>query len=265
MIRPLLIRGLRQHARLLGILILGLFLFELVLVWVSARIDMGPSFQQLLGSLLPQGMVDTLFSQFGFASFAGAVSFGYQHPLSLMAGIAMVMVMATLPAHERETGLLDLVLARPVPRTRYLWANAILVVLSALLPPVALLAGGAVGLALVEAPGAVTWARYIPSATTLALLLLSVGAYTLLFASGAKRRGTATALGVGITLLFYWLDVMGDFWDLLETARLLSPFHFFDPAVAATSGILPRDALVLGGFVVAATLGAFLNFSRQDL
>ncbi|MFH1764960.1 MAG: hypothetical protein ABIF09_12295 [Gemmatimonadota bacterium] len=209
--------------------------------------------------------MDTILGQFGFTSFGGAMSFGYQHPMSLFAGIAMVTVMATIPVHERETGLLDLVLARPLPRARYLTATALLVFLAAILPPLALLAGGALGLAVVSAPEAVTWTGYLPSATGMALLLLAIGAYVLLFATGAKRRGTAIAQAVGMTLLFYWLDFMGDYWDLLQTARLLSPFHFFDPAEAARSGLPLRDVAVLGGIFLAATAGAFVNFRRQDL
>ena len=265
MIRTLVIRAFRQHAGLLGVLSLGLFLFEWALVWVADRMGMGPGFRQLMGTLLPPEVVDTIFSQFGFASFDGTISFGYQHPMALIAAIAMVTVVATLPAHERETGLLDLVLARPLPRTRYLTASALLVLFAATLPPLALLAGGALGLSVVEAPEAVSWTEFIPSAAALALLLLSVGAYTLLFSTGAKRRGTAIAQAVGITLLFYWLDFMGDYWDLLETARLLSPFHFFDPAEATRSGIPLQDVAVLGGIVLAATVGAFVNFRRQDL
>lgn len=265
MIWTLVGRGLRQHAGLLGVLTLGLVLFEGALVWVADRIGMGPDFRQLLGTLLPPGVVDTIFGQFGFASFEGAVSFGYQHPMSLIAGIAMVTVMATLPAHERETGLLDLILARPVHRTSYLAAIALLVLIAAILPAFALLAGGALGLAVVSAPESVAWTDYLASAADLALLLLAIGAYILLFATATKRRGTAIAQAVSITLVFYWLDFMGDYWDLLETARLLSPFHFFDPAQAARSGIPPPDASVLGAILLAFTLASFVTFNRKDL
>ena len=265
MIRTLFLRGARQHAGLLGALTLGLFLFQWAIVWVASRIEMGPGLRQFLGSLLPPGLVDTIFVQFGLASFGGAVAFGYQHPLALIAGIAMVAVMATLPAQERETGFLDLVLSRPLTRTRYLIGICLLVLLGALLPALALLAGGTVGLVVIQAGETVPWNRFLPSALMVALLLLAVGAYTLLFATSAHRRGTAVTQAVGITLLFFWLDFMGDHWDLLETARLLSPFHYFDPALAARSGVPARDAMVLGGITAVCTVSAFLNFRRQDL
>ncbi len=265
MIRTLAGRTLRQHAKLLGVLSLSLILFEWAIVWVAARIETGPGFRQLFSALLPPGMLDAIFGQFGFASFSGAVSFGYQHPFSLIAAIAMVVVMATLPAQERESGFLDLILSRPLPRSRYLVASLSMGLLSAALPPIALLAGGALGLTLVEAPEIVAWTLYLPCAAGLALLLVAVGAYTLLFSTNAKRRGTAVAQAVGVTLFFYWLDFMGDYWDLLETARLLSPFHYFDPAAAASTGIPIRHVFVLAAIAAVATAGAFLNFRRQDL
>ena len=121
------------------------------------------------------------------------------------------------------------------------------------------------GLAIVDLAEPVGWAEYLPSAGGLFLLLMAVGSYTLLFATDAKRRGVATAQAVGITMVFYWLDFMGDYWDLLETARILSPFHYFDPARAASTGLSPTEVLVLGGITGTAILAAFLNFRRQDL
>jgi len=237
-------RSFRQHARLLGVLSLGLVLFEWALVWVAARMNIGPGLRQLLQTFLPPDVVEIIFGQFGFASFGGAVSFGYQHPLALIAGIAMVVVAATLPALERETGLLDLVLSRPLSRSRYLASAALVTVLACLMTPLALLAGGALGLALVEAPQPISWTAYLPAAGEQGLLLLAVGAYA---------------------LLFCWLDFMGDYWDLLEVARLLSPFHYFDPAAAVSSGIPFRGVAVPASVALAATAGAFWNFQRQDL
>ena len=265
MIRTLVARNLRQHLPILGVLGLGLFLFEVAIVWVAARIDLGPQFRVFLQTLLPPGFVDVIFSQFGFGSFAGTVSFGYQHPMTLISGIAMIVVMATLPAYERESGFLDLILSRPLHRIRYMVASILGVLLTALVVAVGALLGSAFGLSIVDIPETVVWAEYIPSAVGLFLLLAAVGCYTLLFATEAKRRGIATAQAVGITLLFYWLDFMGDYWDLLEQARRLSIFSYFDPAAAARSGIPERDLLVLGLTIVLCTTGAILNFRRQDL
>lgn len=265
MIRVLLSRNLRQHTGLLGILSASLLLFQWAVVWVADRIEAGPGFRELFGALLPPGMQEAILGQFGFATFGGAVSFGYQHPFSLVAAIALVTVMATIPAREREAGLLDLILARPLTRTQYMAACGLLVLLAALLPPLALLGGGTLGLVFVETSDVVSWTTYLPAATGFSFLLLAIGGYTLLLSTQAKRRGLAIGRAIGITLFFYWLDFMGGYWDLLDQPQRISPFHYFDPASAVSSGLQLWDLGVLGAIALAGFAGAFLNFRRQDL
>jgi ABC-2 type transport system permease protein len=263
--RTLLARNLRLYAAPLAAVCVGLFAFELLLVWVAARLDTGPGLRELLEAILPPDMRELVFAQLGLASFSGAVSFGFQHPVALAGSIAIIVALATVPAAERESGFLDLVLGRPVTRSRYLGATAVAVLLAAVLLPAALLAGAAAGMALVDAPSELPWPRYGPSAVGLAFLLLAVGSYALLFAGHARRRGIAIGRAVSLTLVFYWLDFMGAYWDALVDARKLSPFHYFAPGRALESGLGLRDPLALLSGAVIVTAAAFLVFRRQDL
>jgi ABC-type transport system involved in multi-copper enzyme maturation permease subunit len=266
MISALFRRHLRQHAVLLSILFLFMLLMEFFLVWVSTQMDMGPEFQALLEAFLPPEITEMVFSQFGVTSFEGAVAFGYQHPLTLVGSIALVIVAATLPAAEREKGYLDLFLARPVPRGRYLSSVCLFLGLAAVALPLGLLLGTALGLGFVESPPDLGWATYLPCALVLSLLLMAIGAYSLLFATGARRRGTAAAQGVAFTLLFYWMDFMGNYWDTLVVARKASPFFYFDPGQAASgSGLSLTQVTVLSSITILAGLLAFYNFQKQDL
>jgi ABC-type transport system involved in multi-copper enzyme maturation permease subunit len=266
MIRALFWRNLRQHAVLLTVLFVSMVLVEFFLVWVSAQMDIGPEFQSFLEAFLPPEISEVIFSQFGFTSFEGAVAFGYQHPFSMVGSIAMVMVAATLPAAEREKGYLELFLARPLPRATYLLSILLFVVMAAVLLPLGLLVGTAVGLRVVESPAEVGWVGYTPSAFAMTLLLLAIGSYTLLFATGARRRGIAVAQGVAFTLAFYWMDFMGDYWDTLVYARKASPFFYFDPGRASFgTGLSSTEITVLASIAVLASLIAFFNFQKQDL
>jgi ABC-type transport system involved in multi-copper enzyme maturation permease subunit len=207
-----------------------------------------------------------IFGQFGLTTFEGAVAFGYQHPFSMVASLAMVVVAATLPAAEREKGYLELFLSRPLPRSRYILSAFLFMALASLTLPLGLLTGTILGLGFVDSPGEMSWPTYLPAAAGMALLLLAVGSYTLLFATGARRRGIATAQAVAFTLLFYWMDFMGDYWATLVHARKLSPFFYFDPARASLAGGLSgTEVAVLGSIAAATTLLALLNFQRQDL
>lgn len=266
MIRALTWRNLRQHALLLSILFLSMILLEFFLVWVAVQMNIGPEFQRFLEGFLPSEVTEMIFGQFGLTTFEGAVAFGYQHPFSLVASIVMVTVAATLPAAERERGYLEVFLSHPVPRARYLLSTLIFVVLVSLAMPLGLLIGTALGLKVVESPSGLSWTEYVPAAGALALLLLAIGGYTLLLATGSHRRGIATAQGVAFTLLFYWLDFMGGYWQALAYARRASPFFYYDPARASVgSGISPMEIGILGGITVTTSLLAFLNFERQEL
>ncbi len=245
---------------------MGLVLIEGLVVWISARIETGPGLRFFLEQLLPPDLREALSSQLALLSLAGAVGFGFQHPLVLVAAIAFVIGAATIPAGERESGLLDLLLARPAPRSRYLAAVVLLVVLGAVVLPSALLVGAAVGLGLVEADGEIPWTRYAMSAAGLSTLLMAIGGYSLLIATGAARRGLATAWAVGLTLAFFWLDATADMWQPLRALRWLSPFAYFRPIPAAVIPHTPlENPLVLLTVFAACVAAAFYRFGRRDL
>lgn len=265
-IRAIFLRNLRHHCVLLAAIWLGIGLFEAFLVWVAAQIDMGPGLRVILEQLVPAEIREAFFAQLGLASFEGAVSFGFQHPFVLVGAVAFIIVAATVPTGERESGFLDVVLAHPVPRSRYLAATALLVILGALMMPGALLMGVVVGLSLVEVAGEPSWSAYVPSTLGLVALLFAVGGYSLLFGSGVPRRGIAAARAAGVTLVLYWLDFLGDYWDSLRRVRWLSPFYYFDPVQASLgSGLGLRDPLLLLGVFFVCSLAALAVFHRQDL
>ncbi len=259
-------RLLRQHAGLLAATTLGLGLFEVFLIWVGAQIERSFGLAALAQQLLPVEMREAFISQFGFISFAGAVAFGFQHPFPMVAGIAFVVVVGTIPSAERESGLLDLILARSVTRTQYLLATISLLVLGAVALPAAMLAGAAGGLALVEVAGEIPWHRYAAPAGGMVTLLLAVSGYTLLIAAGSRRRGAAAARSAGLTLVFYVVDFLGSQWDWLAQVRLLSPFYYYKPVAAAVLPSTPiQNPLILAGIFLVSTLLAVRVFRLRDL
>lgn len=263
---PLYARLFRLHARLLLAIAGSIMLFEMFMVWVSAQMGGGRGFALFLEQILPPDMQHLIYDQFGVGSFEGLVAFGFQHPMFLVAVVAFVLAAATVPAAERETGFMDLVLARPVPRGAYLLATLLLVITGAVILPVAILTGVGIGLATVDAvPPELTWVDYIPAAAALAQVLLAVGGIGLLAAVSAHRRGPAIGRAVGLVLVFYWLDFVGPLWSLLETARWISPFAYFDPAGAVSAGVGVVDTAVLLAVFGATAGGAFLEFGWQDL
>jgi ABC-2 type transport system permease protein len=266
MIRPLLARNLRHHLVLLLVLLFWMALLELVIVWIAGQIESGPGIRELFEQVLPLGMRQLFNSQAGMLTFTALAGFGFQHPLALAGAIAFVIVVCTVPAGEIESGFLDLLLARPVPRTSYFFALLLLLLAGALLLPIAPLCGLMLGLGLPSSAAEVGWSRYLPSAIGLFCLLLSIGGYTLMLTSLARRRGSAAAQATGLTLLFFWIDLLAQIWEPLRSIDWISPFHYFKPMRSVITSHAPLDhyAVLLGIFAVTSLLALFF-FRRRDL
>ncbi len=266
MIKPLLSRHIRQHMTVFIAALAGMALIEVVIVWIAGHIESGPGIRELLEQVLPLAMRQLLGSQLGLLSFAAVAGFGFQHPFAMAAAIAIVIMVATIPAGERENGFIDLVMARPVPRTRYFSAVVVLLVLGALILPLAPLGGLVAGLTLVDSPGEIDWVRYAPATVGLCCLLLSIGGYTLLLTACARRRGTAVAQATGLTLVLFWIDLTSEMWRPLQSIRWVSPFRYFKPVKWAIEGSAPVEHyLVLIAIFAVTACAAYLLFQRRDL
>jgi ABC-2 type transport system permease protein len=266
MIRPLLARNIRHHRVLLIALLFMMALLELIIVWIAGHIESGPGIRELFEQVLPLGMRQLFGSQIGLISFAALAGFGFQHPIALAGAIAFIIAVATIPAGEQESGYLDLLMARPVPRSSYFLAVLALLLLGACILPIAPLLGLTVGLGVLGETVEITWYRYLPAAFGLCCLLLSVAGYTLLLNSLARRRGTAAAQATGLTLFFFWIDLLSQLWKPMASIAWLSPFHYFKPVQSVIANAAPFDqyAVLLGIFAVTSTL-AYLLFRRRDL
>jgi ABC-2 type transport system permease protein len=256
-----MLRQLRHHAPLLAAALAGAFLFELLMVWITSSMDTGPQFQQLLEAVLPPAMLNLVLNQLGLASFDAAIAFGFKHPFVIAAGVAVVITMASVPAAERESGLLDLILARPVTRATYMRAHMALLLVPVLAFPVVLFVAANVGIALTGRDD-VAGSDYLIAAAAFAPLLLFLGACTLLFAAGAQRRGTAVSRAVALTMAFYVYEVVASMWEPLRGWEWLSVFDAYRPVGLVTGDATVAAPLAVLGVAGALLLAAAVRFDR---
>jgi ABC-2 type transport system permease protein len=258
-------RNFRHAERLLVTLCVATAAAEVLFVHVAAALDMGPGVANMV-QMLP-GSVRAMFGeQLALASFSAAIAFGFQHPAIVGAGLAFVIAACTIPAAERESGVLDLLLARPIPRWRYLASVLALALVGVLLFLLTLLVGNAVGLATVTVPSELPWTRYASSAAGLGILLFAFTGIALALGATARRRGQAIARIVGLVLTLYLVDVFAERLAWMAWLRWASPFHYFRPvqsAVFQQTSLMNLAVLVAIGVVCAAV--AFVRFEREDV
>src|SRR5262245_53514746 len=157
----LISRTLGRIALLLTALALLLSSFQVALVAIASSLSDSNGFERLAG-LAP------LFIQQAFGpaltSFGGMTAVGFFEPLIVMLVVEFAIYVATEPAGDVESGLVDLVLARPMPRHRLMTRSLIVMTGAALVLPLTMTASLWISLWLL-APAGARW----PEPKTIAL------------------------------------------------------------------------------------------------
>ena len=141
---------LRRSAAQARFVLLGgavvLSLFQFLLIAQAAEIERSQAFGRMaefVPAFLQRGLGQQALL---LATFRGTVSFGYFHPVIVCLLGLIAIYVATEPAHEVESGRVDLVLARAGPRHRLVTRSLVLAVLAVALIAGVMLCGTFLGL-----------------------------------------------------------------------------------------------------------------------
>lgn len=201
-------------------------------------------------------------------SFAGMTALVLFEPLVILLLVLFAVYVASEPAGDVEDGLVDLTLARPMPR-HWLVTRSLLA-----------MAGTAATLVLVLAAANVVSGRLLapagvpgPSGATIFSLMGHLfmvtwcfGGVTLAVATRSRRRGTVLGVVTLAAISLFLVKVLGEFSRRFDWLRGLSPFDYF-----RGPEILLGTAPVAWNLTVLATIGAvgaavaYWQFERRDL
>jgi beta-exotoxin I transport system permease protein len=257
----------RARALLIAACVL-LAVFQIALV-IQAGSQYESNVFDRMSDLMPAFLRRTLGDlTFAILSFEGVVSAGYFHPVIVLLIAHLAVYVATEPAHDVEAGLVDLILARPVPRHALITRSLVVVGIAASVVPAAMALTMWSALRAFSPEGA-PW----PSARSVMRLSISLasvsacfGAIALAIATSARRRGTAVATASILMLLAYLVMFLEPTWAPARAVGWLSPFHYFRPIlIVAGRADVWRDLIVLGGVSAVAVATAYWTFARRDM
>jgi ABC-2 type transport system permease protein len=258
--------ALKRARMLLAATGLLLGAFQVLMVFIASSIQ--PEAMDQIAALLPPFVRNILGPAVASVmSFTGIVCIGYFDLVIVIALLALVTALGTLPAAEIETGVADLILARPLPRHWIMTRTVALVVFSIALMLTLMIAGTWVGL--------VAFAAEIdpwPSvgmvgalALNLGLLIFCWGGIAMAFGA-AGRRGVAGATTGLLALFTLLLDLVRSIWAPAELVAWLSPFHYFVPFDIVMGRPLPGENLiVLWAIGMSGVIVAYFLFSQRDI
>jgi len=260
-----LLRRVRKLLLAAGVLLAA---FQVVLILQANSIQSTNSFAQI-GALIPSFLRDIMGPSFvTLLSFSGMVSFGYFHPVTIGALVAVSITLATIPVMEMETGFLDLILARPVARHWIVVRSIAVAAIAAVFLTGMMALGTWLGLK-IFAPKDVVG----PSFRMVGSLVLNLGFLMFCWAGIAmaiggvcRRRGSAGAIAGLLALIAFLTDYVGRAWKPADSVAWLSPFRYYAPFEVIMGGsLLVRNVFVLGGIAGVAFGVAWVLYSRRDI
>jgi hypothetical protein len=262
---PLVLRSFDRAARPLAAVAVLLIAFQLALVAAAAAIaaerDIA-SLARVVPGFIQQSLGVALLT------FGGMTTITFFDALLVMLIVQFAVYLASEPAGEVESGLVDLVLARPVPR--HWLVTRTLVLMGASVASLVAMMALTLWIALVMfGPDGEAWPALrvvVSMAVHLTLIAWCFGAVSLAASGWARRRGSAiTAVGVTAVGL-YLLDFLATLWRPFRGIAVVSPFHYFRGGeILAGTANTTRDLTVLGAITIAAVAVAYFAFRRRDL
>lgn len=253
---------LRRARARIAALAAGLGLFVYVVGLSYASIDEN-AVRSLVESLPP--FLRALTGASDLASPTGYLGAAYTHPVALAILGALVVSMATLPARDRESGVVELFLSRPLAPWR--WIAGVAAAVFAGLAVV--LAGGYVGgvaaIATVGDLGGVSAASLAVVVADAGLVFAAAAGVCLAVATAARGGGQAVGCGAGFLVVSYALNYLAMVWSIARPLGVASIFHGFDPGIVLRTGHVPATvAAWLAGAAVAGTAAALILAQRRE-
>lgn len=266
MFGALVARSVARHRALIVALAALLSAFQILDIVVAYNLQKNVAYSQfadMVPAFIQEAMGGALV-----ATFLGAVAVGFVHPLVMLSLSCAAIYLASEPAGEVEEGLVDLVVARPVPRhlivsrSAVVYATGTLVVVAAMYTT----SRATVLWLTPDQAHAVSASRLAWLAFNLVAVVWSIGAAGLAFASHVRERARAAGTLALVAVFLYLLQFGAAAWQPLRPFARISPFHYYATMQTLMGQVTPTTHIA--GLLSAALtlLGvAYFLYGRRDL
>lgn len=259
-------RSLARHRALIVAVAALLSAFQILDIVVAYNLQANGIYAQfatLVPAFIQEAMGGVLVG-----SFPGAIALGFAHPLVMLSLSCVAIYLASEPAGEVEDGLVDLVVARPVPRFLIVTRSTLVYLVGSAAVVAAMFVTSRVTVRALS-PATLTALPAVRLAWVAANLLAIVwcfGAAALAMASHVRERMRAAGT-VGLVAIFLYLLQFGAAaWNPLRPSARVSPFHYYEPMRTLLGSTSPAKDIagLLGASIVILVL-AYVLYEKRDL
>jgi len=262
----LLGRSLARHSALVIAVAALLSAFQILDIVVAYNLQAKGVYGQF-ASLVPAFIQEAMGGVL-VGSFSGAIALGFAHPLVMLSLSCVAIYLASEPAGEVEDGLVDLVVARPVPRSLIVTRSALVFIVGSAAIVAAMFVTSRVTVRWLSpaTASALPALRLAWVAANLLAIVWCLGAAALALASHVRERTRAAGTVAIVAVFLYLLQFGAAAWTPLRPFARVSPFHYYEPMRTLLGSMSPvKDiAGLLGATAVLLGVSAVL-YSKRDL
>jgi beta-exotoxin I transport system permease protein len=266
MFTALLGRSFARHRALVISLAALLSAFQILDVVVAHNLHANGLYAQF-SSLVP-AFVQEAMGGVLVGSLTGAIALGFTHPLVMLSLSCVAIYLASEPAGEVEDGLVDLVVARPVPRFLIVARSAVVYVVGTAAVTAAMFATSRIAVRWLSpaTAAAVPAMRLAWIAANLLAIVWCFGAAALAMASHVRQRMRAVGTIAMLAVFLYLLQFGAAAWPPLRPFARISPFHYYEPMLTLLGTARPSGNIVglLTATIVLLAV-AYALYMRRDL
>jgi ABC-2 type transport system permease protein len=263
--RNIIRRLFAQHRGFLIPCALVLAAFQFLLCAIVGSIDAAGAFAQLT-AFAPPALRSVIEQSLMGGSPSGMLSFGWNHPVThaLLTAVAITFG-ARAVAGEIENGAIELILAQPISRARYLGAHVLFAIASLILVLSMGMLGTVIGQRVFDLP-LFQWVSLGALMLNAMLLMLAIFSLTLLISCFGRESGRVGGLAVLLTLISYVIGVVSNLWSKAAFLRPYSLHDYYEPRDILAHDHLATSSVVLLALVsFLALAAAFTRFRTRDL
>ena len=241
----------------LGLSVLGYYLFDIYDTFFERDVNLMQLFNAFPEDILAffGGDVD-LFSPSGFLQLE---FFSY---MPIVLGIMVVSAGANLITKDEEEGVLELILAQPISRSRVYWARLLALMLSVFLILAITWAGFALGASVNDFDlTGLELTRPFISLFAILVLFLSLAVALSMVLSSSSAAGLTSGF---LLIASYFVSSLAKIDEKLEAINRFSPLKYYQGG-AALNGLDQQYLLYIVGFSILFIGLAWFFFVKRDL
>ena len=205
---------------------LGLLAYAFLIGASYAFISGSAADYEQIWQSMPEGVREAFGGDLDIGSVPGYYTSQLGSYLPVLLGLFLLATATKRLAGAEESGLLDHLLARPVSRVRHITTLALALLATAGLVLTGLLVGTVTGFLMGGASAEELGRLVLAVADTVPAVLFFLG-LGLLLGAAFHRRSPAFALGVGIALGFYALEIVAKVVDELDWMSYATPSGYY--------------------------------------